>query len=75
MEQEDKEMLRKTLELSQKNYNMISSIKRSIFWTKVFSVIYWIFIVVVAVGAYYYLQPYIDKLLSVYSSFKGIPGM
>lgn len=71
MDQEVKDTLRKVLELEQKNHSMLLSIKRSIFWTRVFTILYWIVIIGAAIGAYYYLQPYIDQVLATYGSFKG----
>jgi hypothetical protein len=70
MEPEDKEILRRVLELSQKNNKMLNSIQRSMFWGKVYRYIYWIIIVGVAIGAYYYLEPYINGVLQVYGSVK-----
>ena len=71
MDQEVKDTLRKVLELELKNNSMLVSIKRSILWTRVFSVLYWIIIIGVAIGAYYYVQPYIDGVLKAYGGFKG----
>jgi hypothetical protein len=70
MEAEDKEILKRVLELSQKNNRMLQSIQRSMFWSKVYRYIYWIIIVGAAIGAYYYLEPYIDGVLQVYGSVK-----
>jgi hypothetical protein len=70
MEPEDKEILRRVLELSQKNNKMLHSIQRSMFWGKVYRYIYWIIIIGVAIGAYYYLEPYINGILQVYGSVK-----
>jgi hypothetical protein len=71
MESDEKEILEKTLELSQDNNKILHSIKRGMFWSRVMSVIYWIIIIGVSVGVYYYIQPYIDSLLNTYESVKG----
>ena len=70
-ENEIRDLLRKVLELEQKNNRMLSGIKRSIMWSRITQIIYWLLIFGLAVGAYYYLQPYIDKALSAYGGFKG----
>ncbi len=67
MDPESKELLKATLELSQENNNMLRSMKRSMQMSRVMSSIYWLFIIGSAVGAYYYIQPYIDQVLDVYS--------
>ncbi len=71
MDPEDKNTLRKVLELEQKNNKMLNSIQKSMFWSKVFRAIYWVIIVAVSIGAYYYIQPYIDQAISAYGGFKG----
>lgn len=70
MDSEDRDVLRRVLELSQKNNKALVSIQRSMFWGRVYRYIYWIIIAGVAVGAYYYLEPYINGVLQVYGSLK-----
>lgn len=71
MDQEDKEILRKTLDVTQKNNKILEQMKQSMFWGRVFRYIYWAIILGVAVGAYYFIEPYIDQMLQVYGGFKG----
>ena len=71
MQPEEKEMLKKTLELAQENNKMLHSIQRSMVWGRIMKVIYWIVIIGVAIGAYYYIQPYIDSAVNAYSDVKG----
>ncbi|MEK7117383.1 MAG: hypothetical protein AAB861_01260 [Patescibacteria group bacterium] len=71
MDQEDKEILRKTLDVAQKNNRILEQMKRSMFWGRVMRYIYWAIILGVGVGAYYFIEPYIDQILSVYGGFKG----
>ncbi len=69
-EMENKETLRRILELSQKNNKILNGIQKSMFWGRVFRTIYWIFIVAATVGAYYYIEPYINGIISTYSGIK-----
>jgi hypothetical protein len=71
MDPEDKSTLRKVLELEQKNNKMLASIQKSMFWSKVFRTIYWVIIIGASIGAYYYVQPYIDGAVQAYGGFKG----
>ena len=71
MDQEDKSTLRKILELEQKNSRILSQMQRSMFWGRVFRIVYWTVIIAAAVGAYYYIEPYIKGIVDTYSGFKG----
>ena len=71
MQPEEKEILKKTLELSQENNTMLHSIKRGMMWGRVIRVIYWVVIVGVSVGVYYYVEPYLDTVISAYGNVKG----
>ncbi len=70
MTPEEREMLKKTLELSQENNSMLYSIKRGMFWGRVMRVVYWIVILGAAVGVYYYITPYIDNAVNAYGNVK-----
>jgi hypothetical protein len=47
---------------------MLVSIRRSMRIARLWSIIYWVFIIGTALGAYYIIQPYIDQILGVYGS-------
>jgi hypothetical protein len=53
MEPEEREMLKKTLELAQENNKMLHRIRRGMFWGRIMRVVYWIIIIGVAIGVYY----------------------
>ena len=71
MEPEEREMLKKTLELAQENNKMLHSIRRGMFWGRVIRVVYWVVIIDAAVGAYYYIAPYLDSAVGAYGNLKG----
>ena len=71
MEDENKETLRRILELAQKNNKILTGIQKSMLWGRVFRYVYWIIIIGAGIGAYYYIQPYIDGIISAYGGFKG----
>ncbi|NQV88207.1 MAG: hypothetical protein HQ402_01445 [Parcubacteria group bacterium] len=68
---EDKELLEKILNLSEENNKMLHKMKRSMRVTQFVRIIYWIIIIGSAIGAYYYVQPYMDQLLKIYSGMNG----
>jgi hypothetical protein len=59
------------LELEQENNKILRSMKRSMLWTRVMTVVYWLIIIGISVGAFYFLQPYFNKILSLYDSISG----
>jgi uncharacterized membrane protein len=71
MQPEEKEMLKKALELSQENNRMLHSIRRNIFWGRVTRIVYWVIIIGAAVGIYYYIEPYLNSAINAYGNMKG----
>jgi hypothetical protein len=71
MQPEEKEILKKTLELAEENNKMLHSIRRNMFWGRVMNIVYWIIIIGAAVGVYYYITPYIDSAVNAYGNMKG----
>lgn len=71
MEPEEREMLKKTLKLSQENNEILHSIRRSMFWSRMVRGIYWIVIIGATIGIYYYIEPYIDNAINAYGNVKG----
>lgn len=68
-----KQNIEEVREITERNHEMLKSIERSLFWKRVMSIIYWVIIIGVAVGAFYFLQPYIDRVLDVYGQVqKGL---
>ena len=72
MDPESKKLLEETFRLAQDNNDMLRSLKRSMFWSRIMRAIYWVFIIGSAVGAFYLLQPYIDELIDVYDGASGM---
>lgn len=71
MNPEEKEMLKKTLELSQENNKMLHTIRRGMFWGRIMRVVYWIVIIGAAIGVYYYIEPYLNGAIDAYGNVKG----
>ena len=67
MQPEEKELLKRVVALSEENNSVLRSIKRSMRVGQIMSVIYWLFIIGSAIGAYYLIQPYIQQLSGIYS--------
>jgi len=67
MDPESKKLLQDTLALAQENNNILHSMRRSMRVQRIMSLLYWIFIIGSAVGAYYFIQPYLEQLMGIYS--------
>ena len=68
MDPESKKLLQETLELAKDNNEMLHSMRRSQRISNIMSIVYWVFIIGSAVGAYYLIQPYVDQLMEAYGS-------
>ncbi|MBI5139123.1 hypothetical protein HZA26_00730 [Candidatus Nomurabacteria bacterium] len=66
MDPESKKLLQDTFNIAQENNQMLRALKRSMQMARVMSILYWVFIIGSAVGAYYLIQPYVDQMMSVY---------
>lgn len=70
MNPEEKEIIKKTLELAQENNKMLHALRRSMFWGRIIRIIYWVIIIGAAIGVYYYITPYIDSAIGAYGNVK-----
>ena len=70
MDQQEKKTLEETLALTEKNHQILKSMYRSMRWARASRIVYWLIVIGVTVGAYYYVQPYIDQFLKIGASLK-----
>ena len=71
MNPNEKDLLQKTYDLSQENNKILHGLRRSDRLSSFFRIIYWVFIIVAALGAYQLLQPYLDLASKAYSSLQS----
>lgn len=71
MSPEEREMLAKCLALAEDNNNILRSLKRSVVWGRIVHGIYWVLIIGSTLGAYYFIQPYIEQIIGVYGGTKS----
>ena len=64
-------MLRHAVELSESNNKILKKLYRALVWQKISSAVYWVAIIGVTVGAYYYVQPMLDSLIKFYGNVTG----
>jgi hypothetical protein len=72
MTPEERELLNKSVALSEDNNKILHSMRRSMRIAHFMSILYWLFIIGISVGAFYFMQPYINKVMDLYNSVSGM---
>lgn len=68
---DEKELIKlveETRALSEDNNHILHSIQRRTRWAFIMKSIYWVIIIGITVGAFYYVQPYVDQVVKIYSN-------
>ena len=68
MDEESQKLLQDTFALVKDNNKMLHRIRRSQKISSFIGFVYWLIIIGVALGSFYLIQPYVDKVVSVYNS-------
>jgi len=68
---EQEKQLKEALELARDNNSILKKMRRSLFWNRVFKLVYLVIILGVTFGAYYFVQPYLEGVLGTYQSLLG----
>lgn len=67
MDDEDRELLEHTLKLVEENNKMLRRVRGVQKRAALMSLLYWIFIIGAAIGAFYFIQPYINKVEQIFN--------
>ena len=70
MTPEERELLTKSIKISEENNRMLRSMRRSARFSSFLRLIYWILIIAAAFSTYYFVQPYIDAVIKSYTSMQ-----
>ncbi len=65
MNPDEKKLLEETAELSRENNKILHQLRRSLVWGRIMHTLYWVIIIGASVGAFYFIQPYIDSVRSL----------
>ncbi len=71
MTPDERELFKRSIALAEENNDILRSIQRSMRLARFMSIVYWLFIIGSAVGAYYLVQPYIDQITNIYGGAKS----
>ena len=63
----DQELLEENLKLTKENNKILRGLRRTQRLGIVFTVFKWLIVISLTLGTYYYLQPFLEQLLQVYS--------
>ena len=67
MPPEEIELLKKSVALAEDNNTILHSMRRSQRYSTIANYVYWIIIIGIAAGAFYFLQPYFDQIKILYT--------
>jgi len=68
--EQNQELIRENIEIAKTNQKKIKQIQSNIRITMIGKWLYWILIVSITAGAFYYSKPYINNIMDTYSNFK-----
>ncbi len=68
MDPESKKLLEETLALAQENNKMLHKVRRVQKWAAFWSGLKVFIIIGIALGSFYFLEPYINKVVDLYNS-------
>jgi hypothetical protein len=71
MDSESKKMIEETFYLAKENNKMLLKIRSAQKWDTFWSLFKWFVIIGIALGSFYYLEPYINKIINFYGSISG----
>jgi len=64
--------LRETRVLAERNHELLEKVHRYIVLSRIFRIVYWVVIIGIAIGAFYFLEPYLETLTGSIDSFQGV---
>lgn len=70
MTPEERQLLIQTSRLVEENNKILRKMHRAALWGTIFRVLYWAVIIALSIGAYYFIQPYVDQLQQAYGGIK-----
>jgi len=71
MSPEERQLLIQTSRLVEENNKILRKMHRAALWGRIMHFLYWTIIIGLSVGAYYFIQPYVDQVQGIYGGVKG----
>jgi len=74
MEEEAKKLLEQNIEISRESLKILKGIRRSGRISAAFKILYWLVVLGVLAGTYYFIEPYIKSAISVFQGIQQTLG-
>jgi hypothetical protein len=71
MNPEEKQLLQKTYDLAEENNKILHKLKRANTRSVLFRWFYWIVIIGVSIGAFYFIEPYVKVSMDAYKNLQA----
>ena len=71
MSSEEKSLLERTYKMTEENNEILKSIRRNTRIGTAMRIFYWIVILGLSFGAYYFIQPYLETMTGLYNNVSG----
>ena len=71
MTPEERQILLQTHRLVEENNTLLRKMHRAALIGRIWHILYWVVIIALSLGAYYFIQPYIDQLTTTFGGFKA----
>lgn len=68
MNPDEKRLLEENLAVSKETNELLKKVVSAQRWGRIFHIFYWVLIIGASVGAYYFVQPYLQTVLGNYES-------
>jgi hypothetical protein len=62
MDEDSRALLEKLVEQTEENTKILHKLHRQMLWERAFRVAYWVIILAVAIGAFYFIQPLVEAM-------------
>jgi len=72
MDSESKKLLEETFELAKENNKMLRRVRGFQKWQSFWSILKILVVIGVSLGVVYYLEPYLEKAMSVFNQISGM---
>ncbi len=69
MNPEERKMLEEALALARENNVVLKKLRRGAMWGRAMHIVYWVIIIGTTIGAFYFIQPMLEQLGSIYGGF------
>ena len=71
MDPESKKLLEETFRLAQENNNMLHKVRSVQKWANLWSLLKVLLIIGIALGSFYFLEPFVNKFISIWNNVSG----